>query len=293
MALHVAYVGSESYHESVIFDANAAVNGVRPYANFSGIDVDRSIGTAPYNSLQVGFDEKNYHGLALHSSFTWSKVEDITSSGNISFVGGVGDPFSIKWNRGISDMNVPLVWSMNFVYKSPTLKGMNPIVKALFGNYELSSIYYWRSGHPFSIYGGWCNTGGWDDCSNSYQYGDRADFVAGQVPWSGHGSKKDWINTGYFNQAAFTHNAALTFGNTPKNLFKGPHQQYDDAALSKHIKVYSDKYDLQLRFEMFNTFNHPSLGTPDVWVGDGSFGKINGGGDVAARVAQGSVKFNF
>ena len=293
MALHVAYVGSESYHESVIFDANAAVNGVRPYANFSGIDVDRSIGTAPYNSLQVGFDEKNYHGLALHSSFTWSKVEDITSSGNISFVGGVGDPFSIKWNRGISDMNVPLVWSMNFVYKSPTLKGMNPIVKALFGNYELSSIYYWRSGHPFSIYGGWCNNGGWDDCSDSYQYGDRADFVTGQVAWVGHGSKTDWMTTGYFNQAAFTHNAALTFGNTPKNLFKGPHQQYDDAALSKHIKVYSDKYDLQLRFEMFNTFNHPSLGTPDVWVGDGSFGKINGGGDVAARVAQGSVKFNF
>jgi hypothetical protein len=293
MAVHAAYVGSESYHESVIFDVNAAVNGVRPFASFNNIDVDRSMGTSPYNSLQLGFDKRTSHGLTLQSNFTWSKVEDITSSGNISFVGGVGNPFSIKWNRGLSGMNVPIVWISNFVYKTPTLKGMNPVVRAIFGNYEISGIYYWRSGHPFSLYGGWCNTGGWDDCSNSYQYGDRADFVPGQVAWSHRGSKKDWINTGYFNTAAFTQNAALTFGNTPKNLFKGPSQQYFDSAISKHFKVYSDKYDLQLRFEMFNTFNHPSMGVPQSWYGQGVFGKIIGGGDVAARVSQGSVKFNF
>jgi hypothetical protein len=44
---------------------------------------------------------------------------------------------------------------------------------------------------------------------------------------------------------------------------------------------------------MFNAFNHPSEGVPDHWYGDGTFGKITGGGDVAARVSQGSVKFNF
>ena len=85
---------------------------------------------------------------------------DISSSGNISFVGAVGDPFSLKWNRGISDMNVPLVWVSNFDYQTPGLKSMNRIVRGILGNFELSSIYYWRSGHPFSLYGGWCNTGG-------------------------------------------------------------------------------------------------------------------------------------
>jgi len=293
MAIHAAYVGSESYHQSVIFDANAATAGVRPYSNFNGILVDKSMGTSPYKSLQLGFDEKNYHGLALHSSFTWSKVEDVSSSGNISFVGQLGDPFNIAWDRGVSDMNVPIVWTMNFVYKTPTLKSFNPVVRALFGNYELSSIYSWRSGHPFSIYGGWCATGGWDDCSNSYQYGDRADFVTGQVPWVGRGNRASWFTTGYFNTAAFTQNAAGTFGDTPKNIFRGPHQQYDDSALSKHIKVFRDQYDLQLRFEFFNTFNHASLGVPQTWWGQGVFGKITGGGDVAARVAQGAVKFNF
>lgn len=292
MALHIAYVGSESYHQSVIFDANAATAGVRPYGSFNNIDVDKSLGTSPYNSLQLGFDKRVSHGLTVQSSFTWSKIMDISSSGNISFVGAVGDPFSLKWNRGISDMNVPLVWVSNFDYQTPGLKSMNRIVRGILGNFELSSIYYWRSGHPFSLYGGWCNTGGWDDCSDSFQYGDRVDYAPGQVAWVGRGSKKDWMTTGYFNVNAFQQNAALTFGNTPKNIFKGPAQQYDDSALSKHIKL-AEGSEVQLRFEMFNTFNHPSMGIPQQWFGQGVFGKITGGGDVAARVSQGSVKFSF
>jgi len=296
MALHLAYVGSESDHQSVIIDANGAnpavSPGVRPYSNFNNIDENLSVGTSPYNSLQVGFDKRVSHGLTVQSNFTWSKVTDISSSGNISFVGSLGDPFSLKWNRGISDMNVPIVSVTNFDYKTPELKSMNPIVRGVFGNFEVSSIYYWRSGHPFSLYGGWCNSGGWDDCSNSLEYGDRADFAPGQIPWVGRGNKKDWMTTGYFNVNAFQQNAANTFGNTPKNIFKGPHQQYDDAALSKHIKLVAGS-ELQLRFETFNTFNHPSFGVPQQWYGQGVFGKITGGGDVAARVAQGSAKFNF
>ncbi|MFZ1086053.1 MAG: TonB-dependent receptor, partial [Terracidiphilus sp.] len=251
MALHVAYVGSESDHQSVIIDQNAATANVRPNSNFNNIDEDLSIGTSPYNSLQVGFDKRTSHGLTLQSNFTWSKVTDIASSGNISFVGGLGDPFDLKWSRGISDMNVPIVSATNFVYKTPALNGMNRVVRQILGNYEVSSIYYWRSGHPFSLYGGWCGNGGWDDCSQSAQGGDRADFAPGQIPWVGRGSKKDWFTTGYFNTKAFQQNAAQTFGNTPKNIFKGPHQQYDDMAISKHFKLAAGS-DLQLRFEMFN-----------------------------------------
>ena len=292
MALHVAYVGSESDHQSVIIDANAGVAGVRPFASFNNIDENFSLGTSPYNSLQLGFDKRVSHGLTVQSNFTWSKVTDVSSSGNISFVGALGNPFDLKWNRGISDMNVPLVSVTNFDYKTPELKSMNRVARAILGNYEVSSIYYWRSGHPFSLYGGWCNTGGWDDCSDSWQGGDRADFATGQVPWVGRGSKKDWMTTGYFNVNAFQQNAPLTFGNTPKNLYKGPHQQYDDSAVSKHIKLFEGS-ELQLRFEMFNTFNHPSLGVPQQWFGQGVFGKITGGGDVAARVCQGGAKFSF
>jgi hypothetical protein len=297
MAIHAAYVGSQSYDQSVIVDENDALPGLsRPYSNYNQILVNKSMGTSPYNALQAGFDKRISHGLTVQSNFTWSKVEDLASSGNISFVGALDNP-NIGWDRGISDENEPFVWTTNFVYKTPTPKSLNPVARAILGNYELSGIWNAQSGHPVTIYGGWCAQGGWDNCSQtSGEAGDRADFVPGQKFWIlSKGPHSAWGTNGpgYFNAAAVTHNAAYTYGNTPKNFFRGPGQQYFDSALSKHIKVVRDQYDLQLRFEFFNTFNHPSFGSPNNYAGNGGFGQITGGGNVGARVAQGSVKFNF
>jgi hypothetical protein len=57
-----------------------------------------------------------------------------------------------------------------------------------------------------------------------------------------------------------------------------------------------EKYQLQLRFEFFNAFNHVVMGTPDTTPTDSTFGQINGGtGSDAAtpREIQGALKFTF
>jgi hypothetical protein len=292
LALHLAYVGSQSYHQANIIDANAGgagagqASGVRPYSNFGTILVDSSIGTSPYHSLQVGFEQRSFHGLSFQSNFTWAKVQDLASSGNISFTSGLPDPFNIKWNKGISDLNVPLASVTNFVYQTPALKGMNPIVKYVFGTWQISSIYSLQSGKPFGINGGNGNNN-----AGSLQGGDRADVVAGKPAWSHHGGRSTWLNE-YFNTEAFTSNAVGTFGNSGRNIFRRPYVNYADSALSKNIS-YRERYQLQLRFELFNTFNHVSFGTPDNTPTSGTYGKITGGGDIAARVGQASAKFTF
>jgi len=292
MALHVAYVGSESYHGSVIIDANASgvmsLSGkawVRPYSNFQGILVQSSVGNSPYHSLQIGFEKRNSHGLSLQSNFTWSKVEDLASSGNVSFVGNLADPFNLKENKGISDLNVPYASITNFVYTSPALKSWNPIVRGILGTWEVSTIYTMQSHSPFSI------SGGYGGNSGSQQGGDRADVVPGQVPWSHRGSRSQW-RTEYWNTAAFTDNAVNTFGNSGRNLFRGPYLNYDDSQIAKNIS-YHERYKLQLRFELFNTFNHVSWGNPDNNPDSGTKGQINGEGPVAPRVCQASAKFYF
>jgi hypothetical protein len=236
--------------------------------------------------LQVGFEQRSFHGLAFQSNFTWAKVEDLASSGNISFTNGLPDPFDIKWNKGISDLNVPLASVTNFVYQTPALKGMNPIVKHVFGTWQISSIYSLQSGKPFGINGGNGNNN-----SGALQGGDRADVVAGQAAWSHHGGRSTWMKQ-YFNTAAFTPNTAGTFGNSGRNIFRRPYVNYADSAISKNIS-YRERYQLQLRFEMFNTFNHASFGTPDNTPTNGTFGKITGGGDIASRIGQASAKFTF
>jgi hypothetical protein len=292
LALHLAYVGSQSYHQATIVDANAGgagagqASGVRPYSNFGTILVDSSIGTSPYHSLQVGLEQRSFHGLSFQSNFTWAKVEDLTSSGNISFASGLPDPFNLKWNKGISDLNVPLASVTNFVYQTPALNGLNPIAKQIFGTWQISSIYTLQSGKPFGINGGNGNNN-----AGSLQGGDRADVVAGKSAWSHKGGRSAWLNE-YFNKDAFTQNAKGTFGTSGRNIFRRPYVNYADSALSKNLS-YRDRYKLQFRFELFNTFNHTSFGTPDNTPTDGTYGKITSGGDEAARIGQASVKFSF
>jgi hypothetical protein len=292
LALHLAYVGSQSYHQATIIDINAAgvgaglASGIRPNTNFSNILVDTSLGTSPYHSLQVGIEQRSLHGLAFQSNFTWAKIEDVASSGNISMASGIPNPFNIGWNKGISDLNVPFVSVTNFVYQSPALRGFNPILRQVLGTWELSSIYTLQSGKPFSI-----NGGNGNDNSGSLQDGDRADVVSGQSAWSHHGGRSAWLSK-YINTEAFTENAVGTFGNSGRNIFRGPYLNYADSALSKNLN-FRDRYKLQLRFELFNTFNHASFANPDTTPTDGTFGEITAVGVEANRIGQGSIKFTF
>ena len=90
--------------------------------------------------------------------------------------------------------------------------------------------------------------------------GIRADYVSGQEVWTKQGDKNDWLNK-YFNTAAFQKNAPGTFGNTPRNLLRGPRTNSWDLGISKNWRFY-ERYRLQFRWEMFNAFNTPSFANP-------------------------------
>jgi hypothetical protein len=130
----VAYVGSESYHQSVAVDHNAAVKMssgsynsaaggyyARPYTAFNQILENKSNATSNYNSLQVSFDRHMAHGLQVQSSLTWSKTIDEASTSNVTFGSPyLGNPFNMKWNRGNSTMDVHWNWVTKFIYPAFT-----------------------------------------------------------------------------------------------------------------------------------------------------------------------------
>jgi len=57
-----------------------------------------------------------------------------------------------------------------------------------------------------------------------------------------------------------------------------------------------ERYQVQLRFELFNAFNHPVMSNPDTNPTDATFGQINAGrGSTrnAARIGQAALKITF
>ena len=310
MVIRVAYVGSESYHQSIAVDRNAAVKTTsssgtynsaaggyyaRPYSAFNQILEDKSDATAAYNSLQVGFDRHMAHGLQVQSSVTYAKTTDVASTSNVSYGSPyLGNPFNMKWNRGNSAMDVPWNWVTNFIYQSPSFKRYGKLAEETLGGWQVSSILTWQSGNPFSIFASGSDWGQND--SGSMQYLDRADVVAGKSYNVGKGSHWDWANGKYFNTAAFANNAAGTFGNSGKNILFGPREFGADASISKSWDL-PRSTKLQFRWEAFNVTNHPSFGNPagdyGNTVGWGNFGKIGNVGNIAPRVMQGALKLTF
>jgi hypothetical protein len=109
-AVRLAYVGTESYHQSYVQDDNIASysyctyynnptcalptaanlkNGtlqgpVAPYSNFTSILEYDSGATASYHSLQAFVQRHLSHGLQAQTSFTWEKSIDVASVANLS-----------------------------------------------------------------------------------------------------------------------------------------------------------------------------------------------------------------
>ncbi|GGH17124.1 TonB-dependent receptor [Silvibacterium dinghuense] len=295
-ALHIAYVGAESFHQATTVDQNPghyfgtptnANNGSRTtYPNFSAIIQVQDGATSHYSALQAGIQKHLSWGLQFQSNFTWSRDTDVGGSGDPSFESSVSDPYSIRHDYGLSSLNYPIMWVSDFVYEFPKLEHSGLLMKNVLGGWEFSGLYTAMSGPPFTMNGGEGN-------NNSFfnENQDRADVVPGQHANVRQGGKSHWLNS-YFNTAAFTNNAYGTPGNSQKFSIQEAPIETADLAVLKNWTI-RQQYKLQFRWEAFNALNHPSFGQPDSNPGDSNFGQITSIGNVAPRVMQGALKFTF
>jgi hypothetical protein len=130
----------------------------------------------------------------------------------------------------------------------------------------------------------------------------RADLVPGVDPYIKDGVR--WLNP-----AAFTTPQPGTFGNVPRNAFRGPEFWQADFMFSKDFRM-AERQSLQVRVEIFNITNHLNYenpvaalpnGTPGVPFTDaqaGTFGYMLGPlnrtvGLGTARQTQISVRYLF
>ncbi|MGA3160000.1 MAG: carboxypeptidase-like regulatory domain-containing protein [Terracidiphilus sp.] len=305
-AIHMAYVGNETDHLSVLIDMNPQWASKLPVnSNFGDIYDDQSWATASYNSLQVSLDQHVWHGLQVQSSFTWAHTIDIASSSNVSFGNpALGNPISAKWNRGNSYQDMPWNWISNFIYHAPSFKEKGKLMEETVGGWQLSGIITLQKGNPFSI-------GQWSSDPGVGMWNDRAD-TTGQPINMGAGNHWDWVNPakGYFNPGAFIDPYGVTtghttpscndntpgwcgFGDTGRDAYWGPGVFGIDASIMKNWVVKPGK-TFQFRWDAFNATNHPNFANPASTVnqGVGTFGIITGTNG-HPRVFQGALRLTF
>jgi hypothetical protein len=239
---------ASTHRQAVAGGANA--NLYRNYLGFAGIDQDDNSTNSHYNSLQAALSVENKHGLTLHLGYTWAHEIDIQSD---DLQGDLSNPYNANYDRGDGTFDRRQIFTANYIYNVPFFMHSGSLLqRSLLGGWTISGVTVSESGLPATItWGGADTIGLGGGTSNrptqtgkvSYNHSvgawwSTSAFSAPVAPWAG-GTNNGW---GASSKAQIRQN---DFQDTNLSLFKN-----FDLSQSGRVK-------LQIRFETFDTFNHP------------------------------------
>ncbi len=300
--LRVAYVGNNGHHlsgtgdqESGLLELNPNINGVPVYPNYGSIASINSGVDSNYNAAQITLTKRMTHGFSFLTNFTWAReLDDFAPAG--------GSPYLTNsctcgryFDYGPSDDDLNKTFKINGEYLVPRV-GVPKAIDKIVNGWELSGTVSWYTGFPFTIFSD-------SDNSGSGIFGDRADLGVSRVQQAilprgrSHAAEvQEWFNT-----SAFVPNAIGTFGDTGKNILRGPRYFDADLAAVKNAKI-TERVSMEFRAEFFNAFNNVNFGRPDGNLLDSTYGEITGMagssssntyGTAQPRIIQFAVKFSF
>ena len=290
--LRMAYVGNKGTHLQTFRERNAAVygpgatvantNARRPLAPyFSSVKEMADAGNSNYHSFQVTLDKRLSRNFSVLAFYTFSKSIDDESVNN-QFTISNPNPYDNRFNRGVSDYDIPHNFRLSGVFNVPAMSRAALPVRLLLGGWMLSSIMDIRSGLPFTI------TSGRDNSFSGIGL-DRADLLRNPALPSDRPTSDKLAR--YFDPAAVTFNAVGTFGNSPRNILRGPGLFNIDAAIQKSFPL-RERINLMLRGEFFNALNHANFNQPGSNVSSpATLGVINGAAD--PRILQLGARISF
>lgn len=141
---------------------------------YSALYTWRTIGDSSYNALQVTLRKRFSDGLQAALNYTWSKSLDWTSQAErIPTSGGNNQAQIINtWQpnqlRGRSDFNPTHQINANWIYGLPVGRGRrwasdaNRVKNTIIGGWQLSGIFRWTSGFPWTVDDGSTWPTNWD-----------------------------------------------------------------------------------------------------------------------------------
>ena len=246
--------------------------------------------------------ERRSSSLALVAVYTWAKSLDDKSAaagvGGTNAFAGHMDEHNIRLDYGRSSYDVDQRFVTSFVYQLPFGRGkkfggsMNKAADLVVGGWQVTAITTFQAGFPFDVFAD-------DKWRLLTTFTQRANLVPGCRPGGGNGFHKSI--TEWFNTSCFTQPLAGQFGNSSRDMIRGPGINNWDMGVGKDFRL-AERFSFQFRAEAFNIFNHAQYGVDpltnttigaavDQNVNDGVFGRVTAARP--GRIIQLGGKFIF
>jgi hypothetical protein len=229
-------------------------NFLRPNLGYADIQYMEFASNSNYHSLQTQLNKRFSKDLTFGATWTWSKSMNYVN-GNNDAINPFLDFRMRNYGRAGTDRTHNFVANVIYSLPKPGQKLGNPVVKAIFDNWDLSTIVSMISGAPQGI---------------GYSFVQNVDIVGGSG--AGVDSRVNIIDDPRpkspgraFNVNAIAPPDRSNFGigNAPKDVYRGPGVNNWDISLFKNIPLGAENRRLQLRLEMYNAWNHTQYNSVD------------------------------
>jgi hypothetical protein len=144
------------------------------------------------------------------------------------------------------------VFTLNYVYTIPVFKDSHGALAYALKGWQATGITTYYTGSPFTV-----TTSGVDSAGlgilGASNASARPDMVCNPNAGAPH-TVAQWFNANCF---APTPQGQVRPGNAGRGVIRGPGFGNWDASLMKNFKM-GERFNLQLRGESFNLFNHPN-----------------------------------
>src|SRR5262245_3190544 len=285
----VAYVGRRALYnqrkrninqlQPGTIQANPGVNpnALRPYLGYGPIGIAENSGRSQYHGLQVSVQRRVANGLHAGVGYTYSRTMDTSSA----LTDRLPETYLRSAYWGISDLDRPHVLIANWIYELPFLRERSGWASRALGHWEITGVYQFQSGSPFSVRSNDDFAGVGPGSGNQF-WNLVGDPTIEQTPFT--------TTAAWFNRAAFARPAAGTFGVQARSASRQPHTWNIDLGMRKSVPL-SGSQQLQFRAEAFNVLNHPNWDVANNNPTSGSFGQVTR--KLGERTVQLSLRYSF
>ncbi|HUB00854.1 MAG TPA: carboxypeptidase regulatory-like domain-containing protein [Terracidiphilus sp.] len=270
---------------------NATLNGatiqqyllLQPYPEFGTVTANySSIGSSPYNSLQIQVSKPMNRHFTVQGNFTWDKVMNHTQYLN---------PFDTRL-ASIQDSNSTILANIFGTVEFPKFQNLNYAERLILGGWQFNSVFRAANGPLVSA------------PSNVN--------IIGPVE-QGHATDARYFNTCYENTSGQlvmstasapacdslssvpAYQQRLSYTSQYNSTVIGVRQRIHplvDASLFKRFTLGEGK-SFEIRGEFFNVLNTPNFGGPGTSIGSSTFGVVTLTQANDPRLGQLTARLNF
>jgi hypothetical protein len=286
----IAYVGSRGIRQMTFLNINAAPPGTGAAGRALNILWGRTADTrkllpfrtSNYNALQAHVERRFSHGLQISTAYTFSKA--IAYNDNSDSALDFNWQGAIDRNRALTGYDRPHNFQLSAIIEAPFGKGrkfaQTGWAGRVLGGWQLNGIFSRYSGTPFTVSSS-------SSSLNAPGNAQTADQVLSEVKILGGVGR----GNSYFDPYAFAPVTAVRFGNSGRNILRGPGFTNVDAGLFRTFAI-TERVKMQFRAESFNLSNTPHFNNPGTSVSgatrnaDGTIRALGGYTEITSAAAD-------